>query len=74
MIEEMKDRTGEDLVQTDIGVDAGYFSSDNISYCHEQGLDVYLPEGTGEGGIRQWQGDLIRGRDCRMDWTGISNA
>jgi transposase len=70
MIEEMKKRTGEDLTQTDIGVDAGYFSSDNIRYCHEQGLDVYLPEGTGEGGVRQWQGDLIRGRDCRMEIDG----
>jgi hypothetical protein len=28
MIEELRDRTGEDLSQTDIGVDAGYFSSE----------------------------------------------
>jgi hypothetical protein len=35
MIEEVKGRTGKDLSQTDISVDAGYFSSDNIRYCHE---------------------------------------
>jgi hypothetical protein len=63
-------QTGKNLGRTDIGVDAGYFSSDNIQYCHEQGLDVYLPEGVGEGGVRQWQGDLIRGRDCRMEIVG----
>ena len=49
MIEEIRDRTGETLDRTEVGVDAGYFSSDNIRYCHEQGLDVYLPEGVGEG-------------------------
>jgi len=42
MIEEVRDRTGEDLGRTDIGVDAGYFSSDNIRYCHEQGLAVTI--------------------------------
>ena len=70
MIEEVKSQTGENLGQTDIGVDAGYFSSDNIRYCHEQSLDIYLPEGTGKGGVRQWQGDLIRGRDCRLEIDG----
>jgi transposase len=70
MIEEVKGRTSENLTKTDISADAGYFSSDNIRYCHEQGLDVYLPEGAGEGGVRQWQGDLIRGRDCRMEIDG----
>jgi hypothetical protein len=70
MIEEVKNQTGENLCRTEIGVDAGYFSSDNIRYCHEQGLDVYLPEGTGEGGVRRWQGELIRGRDCRMEIDG----
>jgi len=70
MIEEIRDRTGETLASTEIGVDSGYFSSDNIRYSHEQGLDVYLPEGTGEGGVRQWKGDLIKGRDCRLEMDG----
>jgi transposase len=70
MVEEVRDRIGEDLRRTDIGVDAGYFSSDNIRYCHERGLDVYLPEGSGEAGVRQWQGDLLRGRDCRLEIDG----
>jgi transposase len=69
MIEEVRDKTN-DLSRTEISVDAGYFSSDNIRYCDEQGLDVYLPEGAGEGGVRQWQGDLIRGRDCQMETDG----
>ena len=67
MIEEIRDRTGETLDRTEIGADAGYFSSDNIRYSHEQGLDVYLPEGAGEGGVRQWKGDRIRSRDCRLE-------
>jgi len=70
MIEEVRDRTGEDLSQTEIGVDAGYFSSDNIRYCHEQDLDVYLPEGIGESGVRQWKGELIRSRDCQLEIDG----
>jgi len=65
MIEEVKVQTEKDLGHTDIGFDSGYFSSDNISYSHKHDLDVYLPEGKGEGGVRQWQGDLIRGRDCQ---------
>jgi transposase len=69
MIEEVRDKTN-DLRGTEISADAGYFSSDNIQYCHDQGLDVYLPEGTGEGGVRQWQGDLIQGRDCRLEIDG----
>jgi hypothetical protein len=28
------------------------------------------PEGAGEGGVRQWQGDLMRGRDCHMEMDG----
>jgi len=70
MIEEMRNRTGKDLSRTGIGVDAGYFSSDNIRYSHEQDFDVYLPEGTGEAGVRQWRGDLIRSRDCRLEIDG----
>ncbi len=70
MIEEVRDRTGGNLSRTEISVDAGYFSSDNIRYCHEQGLDVYLPEGAGEAGVRQWRGDLIRSRDCKLEIDG----
>ncbi len=69
MIEEVRDKT-DDLRGTEIGVDAGYFSSDNIQYCHDQGLNVYLPEGAGEGGVRQWQEDVIRGRDGRLEIDG----
>jgi len=70
MIGEVRDRTGKALIRTEISVDAGYFSSDNIRYCHEQDLDVYLPEGTGEAGARQWKGDLIRSRDCLLEIDG----
>lgn len=70
MIEEVRDRTGENLSQTEIGVDAGYFTSENIRYCHEQELDAYLPEGSGESGVRQWKGDVIRSRDCKLEIDG----
>jgi transposase len=70
MIGEVRKQTDQDLSQTEIGVDAGFFSSDNIQYCHEEVLDVYLPEGSGEGGVRVWRGDLIRGRDCRLEVDG----
>ena len=70
MIEEVRKQTDNGLSKTEIGVDAGYFSSDNIRYCHERGLDVYLPEGTGEAGVRQWKGDLIRSRDCQLEIEG----
>ncbi len=70
MIEEVRDRTGENLSQTEIGVDAGYFTSDNIRYCHDQELDAYLPEGSGESGVRQWKGDVIRSRDCKLEIDG----
>jgi transposase len=70
MIEEMGKQTDKDLSKTEISADAGYFSSDNIRYCHEQGLDVYLPEGSGEAGVRQWKGDLIKGRDCKLEIDG----
>ena len=53
MIEELKKETGNDLTGTEIGVDSGYYSTDNVIYCSENGLDVYLPEGKGEGGKKE---------------------
>jgi len=70
MIEEVRNQMDMDLSKTEIAFDAGYFSSDNIRHCHEQDLDVYLPEGIGEGGVRQWKGDLIRSRDCQLEMDG----
>jgi transposase len=70
IIEEVRKQTGRNLSKAEISADAGYFSSENIRYCHEQDLDMYLPEGGGEGGVRQWQGDQIKGRDCRLEMDG----
>ena len=47
MIETVKNQVPQDPTKTEIGFDTGYFSSENIRYCHDQGLDVYLPEDRG---------------------------
>ena len=70
VIQEVKETTSNDLSKTDIGVDAGYFSSDNILHCNTEHLNVYLPEGTGEAGVRQWKDDVITSRDCQLEIDG----
>jgi transposase len=70
MIEEARNRTGEDLSQTGIGFDAGYFTSENVRYCHDQGLDVYLPEGSGESGVKERKGEVIGSWDCKLEIDG----
>jgi len=69
MIETVKNQT-DDLSKTRIGFDAGYFSSDNVRYCHEQKLDVYLPEGSGESGVKERKGDVIGSWDCKLEIDG----
>ena len=40
MIETLKNQMAQDPSKTEFGFDAGYFSSENIRYCHDQGLDI----------------------------------
>jgi len=67
MVAAVRKQTGEDLSQTEIGFDAGYFSSENIRYCHQQKLNTYLPEGKGEAGIKEMKSEVIGSRDCRPE-------
>ena len=70
MIEAVRNQTDEDLSKTGVGFDAGYFSSENIRYSHQQGLDVYLPEGRGESGVKERKGGVIESRDCELEIDG----
>jgi transposase len=48
-----------------VTADAGYFSSGNIMYAEENNIDLYLPEGRGEGGekIKRKNKNIVS-RDC----------
>jgi len=67
MVEAVRDQTDMGLGKTKIAFDAGYFSSENIRYCHDQGLDVYLPEGRGESGVKERKAGVIGSRDCKLE-------
>lgn len=67
MVEEIKKQTNNELHDTDLGVDSGYFSSENLQYCNEHRLNVYLPEGRGEGGIKKRKNKNIQSRDCKLE-------
>jgi transposase len=65
MIEEIKDAFGEDNTKQKITADADYFSSKNIIYAEENNIDLYLPEGRGEGGEKKKRkAKGIISRDC----------
>lgn len=70
MVEEMKHRTEDDLEETEIGFDAGYFSSENLLYSDEEKLKVYLPEGRGESGTKERKSKTIESRDCQLEIAG----
>jgi transposase len=65
-------RAGQNLNDTEMGFDSGYFSSDNLRYCDENGMTVYLPEGKGEGGSKQRKSERIGSRDCKLELVGKS--
>lgn len=67
MVEEIRERAGDALEGTELGHDAGYFSSDNLQYAHSEKLKIYLPEGRGEGGVKKRKGEEIEARDCKME-------
>jgi len=41
-----------------------------VDGLNDPSKELYLPEGSGEGGVRVWKGDLIKGRDCRLEIDG----
>jgi transposase len=71
MVEELRRQLGGDLRATGMGFDAGYFSSGNVRYCAEQRLDVYMPEGRGEGGTRRRREKTIGSRNCKLEIDGL---
>lgn len=67
MVEEIETQTKKDLQKTELGFDAGYFSSENLQYCNARKLNVYLPEGKGEAGVKQRKCEIIESRDCKLE-------
>lgn len=64
MIDELKEpQPGIKIV-----ADAGYFSSENIEYAEENGIDLYLPEGKLDGGVQKKRktADRITSKDCTL--------
>ena len=70
MIDQTKKETGDDLTKTEIGLDAGYYSTDNVIYSSENKLDVYLPEGKGKGGKKGKNTEKIGVKDCKLELDG----
>lgn len=50
--------------------DAGYFSRENLQYCHTEKLNAYVPEGRGESGVKQRESETIESRDCKLEIEG----
>lgn len=67
MIEEVKKHKNGEFRDTEISLDAGYFSSENLKYSSEKKLNIYLPEGKGEGGKKKRKDGSIGSRDCKME-------
>lgn len=70
MIENLRRKNGNNLQNTEIGFDAGYFSSSNLQYCEDKKIDIYLPEGKGESGEKQRKSETIESRDCKLEIDG----
>lgn len=70
MVSELRDCTKTDLRESELGFDAGYFSSENIRYSDDEFLDVYMPEGKGDGGKRMIKKETINSQDCTFEING----
>jgi len=70
MVEEIRRQTGNDLKNTDMGVDSGYATSESLSYAKEQGLNLYMPSGRGPGGQPKLADDEITSRHCEARIEG----
>lgn len=66
MIKEVREHQGEEYPEMKVVADAGYFTSENIEYAEENGIDLYLPEGKIEGGSQKKgkTADRITSKDC----------
>ena len=70
MISRMRQRTKNDLGKSELGFDAGYFSSENIQYIYGEGLNAFIPEGRGEDGTRKRTEKTITSKDCTFEIDG----
>jgi len=70
MVEVVKEISDNELKNTEIAADAGYFSSENLNYGQQQDLNIYLPEGKGEGGKKEIISEGITSRDCKKEIEG----
>lgn len=71
MVKELRDRTKTDMKDSELGFDAGYYSSDNIQNIADEELQVYIPEGKGEGGTRRKRNkEGICSQDCILEIDG----
>ena len=65
MINEVNDHIDEEFPDMKIVADAGYFTSENIEYAEQNGIDLYLPEGKLDGGTQKKKtADRITSKDC----------
>ena len=70
MVSELRERTQTDLKDSELGFDAGYYTSENIQYSDDESLNIYMPEGKGEGGRRTKNSEVINSQDCVLEVDG----
>ena len=66
MINEVREHQKETRIEMKVVADAGYFTSENIEFAEENGVDLYLPEGKNEGGTQKKRktADRVMSKDC----------
>jgi len=68
MVRTLKLQTASNLHSLEIAFDAGYFTAENLKYCLEEELNVYLPEGKGPNGSKQHHFKTLSSQDCQPSW------
>jgi|GEM_PF-1836504 len=66
MLNEINEHRDDENPCMKVVADAGYFTSENIEYAEENGVDLYLPEGKDEGGTQKKRktADRVMSKDC----------
>jgi len=68
MIDEVREHQDQEYPDMKIVADAGYFSSENVEYAEENGINLYLPEGKYEGGNlkKHKTAGRVTSKDCML--------
>jgi transposase len=68
MLDEVKKHQDDENPSMKVVADAGYFTSENIEYAEENGIDLYLPEGKNEGGTQKKRktAGRVMSKDCSL--------